>query len=258
MSVLCGWASINEHGRARGGASGDQTGREVKIGPWYNFGQTVCLRWKNPDHAKEYAKIIKALCNNRHVGYDQDQRTTLHNALKALKWDYTQLVKDCETDCSAMVAAAVNCVFRRQVVSSSIYTGNLVQALMNTGYFKKLTGSKYCSSSDYLCVGDILNRSGHHVISVLENGPKAGVKSDFGKVAEPNLRKGSTGSEVKKLQSNLNQLGFKDSNNHTLVLDGIFGASTKEALLAFQKKYGLEVDGIYGTKSYTVMSKKIK
>ena len=32
MAVKCGWASIDERGRARGGSAGDQTGKEVKIG----------------------------------------------------------------------------------------------------------------------------------------------------------------------------------------------------------------------------------
>lgn len=32
MSVKCGWASIDEWGRASGGKAGDQTGVEVKVG----------------------------------------------------------------------------------------------------------------------------------------------------------------------------------------------------------------------------------
>ena len=257
MSVLCGWASINEHGSARGGKAGDQTGREVKTGSWYQFGQNVCLRWKDGKLAKEYAKAIKSMCENKHIGYDQNQRVTLFNELKRLNWDYTKLSKDVECDCSELVGCAVNCVLKKAAVPSYIYTGNLVSLLMNTGYFKKLTGSKYCSSSAYLCVGDILNQSGHHVISVLENGPKAGATSES-KIAEPTLRRGSTGSEVKKLQSNLNELGFKDSNKNSLELDGIFGASTKESLKSFQKKYELEIDGIYGNQSYEKMKELIK
>ena len=37
MSIKCGWASIDERGRASGGKAGDQTGVEVKIGNWYYF-----------------------------------------------------------------------------------------------------------------------------------------------------------------------------------------------------------------------------
>ena len=37
MGTLCGWASIDEKGKATGGQKGDQTGREVRTGNWYNF-----------------------------------------------------------------------------------------------------------------------------------------------------------------------------------------------------------------------------
>ena len=145
--MLCGWASIGENGSVRNGRAGDQTGREVKLGPWYFFGQTVCLRWKDKTKAKEYAKAIKALCNNKHVGYDQNQRTTLFNELKRLKWDYTKLTKDVECDCSELIAVGINCVEKKVIIPSYVYTGNLVSILMNTGLFKKLTGTKYCRQS---------------------------------------------------------------------------------------------------------------
>lgn len=258
MSVLCGWASIDERGKISGGKAGDQTGKEVKTGPWYDFGQTTVLRWNDETLAKAYAKVIKSLCKNEHNGYDQSQRTTLYNALKALNWDYTKLKKDVECDCSELVACAVNCVLGKAAISSAVYTGNLNNALMNSGYFKKLTGSKYCDSSNYLAIGDVINAPGHHVISCLEDGTKVGSKSDTSKVAEPTLKKGSTGSEVKKLQANLNKLGMTDSDGKKLAEDGVFGASTYEATKKFQKKYGLSVDGVYGPKSAAKMKTLIK
>lgn len=254
MSVLCGWASIDERGKVSGGKAGDQTGKEVKTGPWYDFGQTTVLRWKDEAKAKKYTKAIKALCKNKHNGYDQLERTSLYSALKKLGWDYTKLTKDVECDCSELVVCAVNCVLGKAAISSAVYTGNLNNALMNSGYFKKLTGSKYCNSSNYLAIGDVINAPGHHVISCLENGPKAGKKSDTSKVAEPTLKKGSTGSEVKKLQSNLNKvLGGDD-----IETDGIFGIDTRDSVKRFQKKYGLSVDGIYGSKSAAKMKTLIK
>lgn len=258
MAVLCGWASIDERGKISGGKAGDQTGKEVKTGSWYDFGQTTVLRWKDRVFAKTYAKVIKALCKNKHLGYDQSQRTTLYNALKAVNWDYTKLSKDVECDCSELVACAVNCVIGKAVISSSVYTGNLNNALMNSGYFKKLTGTKYCDSSTYLSIGDVINRPGHHVISCLEDGPKVGLRSDTGKAAQPTLKKGSTGSEVKKLQANLNKLGITDADGKKLKEDGEFGACTYEATKKFQKKYKLTVDGVYGDKSASKMKTLIK
>ena len=260
MSVKCGWASIGENGKATGGHTGDQTGKEVKVGVWYQFGQEYALRWKDREKAKEYCNIIKKLCNGNLVGYDQNERATLFNALKEVNWKCSKLSEKTETDCSALVGAAVNCVVGKAVVRSYIDTGNLESLLMATGLFNKLTGSKYTSKDDYLMAGDILNDPGHHVISVLENGIKAGVTriSENSKVAEPTLKRGCTGTQVKKLQKNLNELGFKDAAGKELKEDGVFGASTEEALKKFQKKNELTRDGIYGDKSYAKMSALIK
>lgn len=60
------------------------------------------------------------------------------------------------------------------------------------------------------------------------------------------------------MQSNLNILGITDADGKKLVLDGIFGTSTREAVKKFQKKYGLTVDGIYGQKSASKMETLIK
>lgn len=77
-------------------------------------------------------------------------------------------------------------------------------------------------------------------------------------VAKPTLKIGSTGSEVKVLQLNLNTLNITDASNKSLKLDGIFGTSTKEAIMRFQKKYKLDVDGIYGKESASKMKNLFK
>lgn len=171
--VKCGWASIDENGRAKNGKAGDQTGKEVKTGDWYQFGQTAVYRWKNRTYATKYASIIKAWCGNKNIGYDQNQRTTLGQWCKSHKWAY-DVGTPVETDCSRMVADAINCTIKREVIplNSTFYTGNLGEVLTKTGLFEKLTGSKYCNSSDYLMVGDIINNPARHVISALANGAK--------------------------------------------------------------------------------------
>lgn len=69
------------------------------------------------------------------------------------------------------------------------------------------------------------------------------------------LKKGSTGESVKTLQKNLNTL-----INAKLSVDGDFGTATYNAVVSFQKKYSLEVDGIVGTatqaKITTLLKKK--
>ena len=171
MGTLCGWASIDENGKARGGTAGDQTGREVKTGNWYNFGQKVVLRFKDRKKAKKAAATMKTLCDGNYVGYDQNQRTTLYAAMKAVGFDASKLKTKCETDCSAMMSPVL--ASAGITVSKDIYTGNMVNALMNTGEFEKLTDAKYLLSGDYHLTGDISVNEGSHTIMTLEDGAKA-------------------------------------------------------------------------------------
>ena len=66
--------------------------------------------------------------------------------------------------------------------------------------------------------------------------------------AEPVTRSGMTGQGVKDLQSRLYTLGY-----YTAEIDGQFGAATKEAVLAFQKRNGLGADGIVGAETRAVL-----
>ena len=56
------------------------------------------------------------------------------------------------------------------------------------------------------------------------------------------LRVGSSGEEVKTLQTKLKRWGY-----YTGSIDGVFGSGTKKAVIAFQKKNGLTPDGIVGS-----------
>jgi peptidoglycan hydrolase-like protein with peptidoglycan-binding domain len=59
-----------------------------------------------------------------------------------------------------------------------------------------------------------------------------------------NLRKGSKGSDVTELQKLLN------NNGYNLAVDGSYGSKTLAAVQDYQKKNGLQVDGIVGTKTW--------
>lgn len=58
------------------------------------------------------------------------------------------------------------------------------------------------------------------------------------------LKVGSSGSQVKTLQTKLNNWGYDAGT-----VDGIFGSKTLAAVKRFQQKNGLVVDGIVGTKT---------
>ena len=61
-------------------------------------------------------------------------------------------------------------------------------------------------------------------------------------------RYGSRGNEVKQIQSKLRAWGY-----YTGSVDGIYGSKTFEAVKKFQKKNGLTVDGIAGTKTLNAL-----
>lgn len=77
-------------------------------------------------------------------------------------------------------------------------------------------------------------------------------------VAGATVKEGSNGANSLNLQKDLNYLGFKGKDNLVLITDGDFGANSVYALKAFQKKYGLTVNGIYDAKNVAKMKTLIK
>ena len=66
--------------------------------------------------------------------------------------------------------------------------------------------------------------------------------------AEPPLRNGSQGEKVWKLQERLTNLGYYFGD-----LDGQFGQGTRDAVIAFQKKNGLDPDGYAGEETQKIL-----
>ena len=169
--IKIGQASRDERGRYSGGIAGDQDGREVLSREWYNRPWNKVLRARNSNIAEKIATAMEKACRNDHIGYDQNQRTTLYNLAKANGWKIEDIKTPCETDCSALVAVCVNAAGIR--VSGDIYTGNEAAALLRTGEFELLSSPKYLLSDEYLKRGDILLYEFHHTAIALENGRKA-------------------------------------------------------------------------------------
>lgn len=67
------------------------------------------------------------------------------------------------------------------------------------------------------------------------------------------LKMGSRGALVETLQSNLITLGYLTGK-----ADGIFGANTKSAVIAFQKAYGLKDDGVVGSETQKAIKKALE
>jgi peptidoglycan hydrolase-like protein with peptidoglycan-binding domain len=62
------------------------------------------------------------------------------------------------------------------------------------------------------------------------------------------LKQGSCGPEVEYLQRQLEAAGFEPGK-----VDGVFSATTKASVMAFQRARGLEVDGIVGPRTWAAL-----
>ncbi len=62
------------------------------------------------------------------------------------------------------------------------------------------------------------------------------------------LKQGAKGDEVKEVQRRLKNWGYYKGK-----VDGVFGAGTRSAVIAFQKKNGLKADGVVGKATYKAL-----
>ena len=85
------------------------------------------------------------------------------------------------------------------------------------------------------------------------SGCNKGMQQNNGTAVEESLRvavlkQGSKGSEVREMQRRLKLWGYYKGS-----VDGVFGAGTKSAVIAFQKKNGLKADGVVGKETYKAL-----
>lgn len=169
----------DEHGRYSGGKAGDQTDQEWVVKSWYSRPWRCVLRHPDSSVQNKIAELARKSAQNNLIGYDQGERYTYWQHLKASNYDPSQISVACEADCSSGVAAiikAVGYILGRNAlknVSIYAYTGNLRSILQNAG-FQLLTESKYLTGDSYLLPGDVLLLDGHHTAINLDKGSNAG------------------------------------------------------------------------------------
>jgi Putative peptidoglycan-binding domain-containing protein len=255
MPVKIGSARMDERGKATGGTAGDQTGKEVSTQDWYaqSTNTWVLIRPNDPEKAEKIAVCMEKACANSKIGYDQNQRLTLYNAVKPHGFSIDKLDKAVETDCSALVR--VCCAFAG-ISIPDFTTPNQASKMIATGEFTKHTVEKYTKQSAYLRRGDVLvTKNQGHTVVVLSDGSKAyeGAGKPEGVIGEnpypkPTTikQKGNKGQQVKWLQFELDQSGF-DLGDYGV--DGDFGKATDKATREFQAIHKLVVDGQVGPKT---------
>ena len=274
--MLCAWASISEKGTANG-IKGDQTKKEVKIGNYYNFGQNEFLRPRDAEVGKKMAIAAARIAENNYIGYGQIDRNTAYNEFCKINWDINRIKEikvKCNIDCSELALCAINFALGYAALPHTLYTGNIkvvLLALKNKEKKHVFDCLKNLKEKD-LKAGDLPLKAGHHIIVVIgstdyrykEKETKKETKTETKTKAEtketktitapkgaPLLKENSKGNRVKSLQKALNKIGNK------LVVDGIYGEKTKEALKRLQKEAKITVDGVYGNNTANALQKRL-
>ena len=161
------WASIGENGKATGGKPGDQTGREVKVGEYYNFGQDRVIRFKSVLKGRKAAKIARQLAENPNIGYNQKERYSLYRLANDCKWNVSALIDalniyPVNCDCSSFVATVINLTFGYKLVDC-FTTATMEKNIYSEcpTYFKGLTVAE---ASKKWHKGDMPLKAYKHVI----------------------------------------------------------------------------------------------
>lgn len=264
MAVKIGSARSDERGKITGGKAGDQkSGKEVSTQSWYKHSKGwrvfVCLI---PEMVPLMIEGMTDACANNRIGYDQYQRTTLTKLLPGARFLFRLVDKDCETDCSKLIIDIINAALERLGRKERLDNGNtstLPNQLLKSGLFEERKGSKYTDDDDFLPAGAILcTKTKGHVVMCITSGSKAETAPTPEKVynlGDRILRNGMEGADVKELQSLLIQL---DYDLGKWGADGDFGDATEVAVIAFQRKMKIGVDGEVGPETLKALETALK
>ncbi len=183
MTVYIGNAWCDENGKAKGGEPGNQTGKELRIIPWYlsEKGWRV-FRPTDPAVAEDLVYDMKAAVENKNIGYSQDERNTLYKEAEPYNFDCGDVTVPCSCDCSSLVRV---CLAFAGVDVPNFNTASEAKTLLDTGEFEEMEGPEYTDSPNHLKAGDILvtaKTKGHTAI-VMNDG--ADPEPDPGPAPEP-------------------------------------------------------------------------
>ena len=255
MAIMVSSARSDERGKYSGGKAGDQkqtsktndTKGEVSMQPMYTHskGWIIC-RPKKVSHADAIAECGIKAANNANIGYSQSDR------LGVVKYRISTKVKT-NADCSSLVRQAVKEATGKD--PGNFTTSNEVKMLIATGLFEKITYVNQKKTPVHN--GDILvtKTKGHTVIVVSGNPRQAGnpypVPTRTIKRTSPMM----AGDDVGWVQYHLVRLkcmAAKTAKGNSTI-DKKFGDTSKEGVIAAQKKFGVEQNGIVDTQMVEIL-----
>ena len=200
-------ARIDENGNAHGGKAGDQTGQEVCTQRFYQHKKGWdCLRFKDAQVGNDLAGFMLAICNNKHIGYDQYHRNDLFNEIKKGKLPQN-IDHDISTDCSATIRSLLAIA---GINTPNFTTANEKSVLLATRQFEYIPNV----SENMLRVGDILvTKSKGHTVMVVGSDNKVGSTSNH---ANSSANRFEIGETYKVTASALNVRREPNTSAHKL------------------------------------------
>ena len=241
---------------ARGGdpsyTPGNQTGRELAQGSWYNGGWTLLLRPKSPTVAERIAAAAETGVKNMNIGYGQADRNTARAQAKLHNMRLDLIDKPCNCDCSSFVslcAEIAGAIGEAQYSGGNApWTGNMREKFTGSGAFEALTEGKYLTSPDYLRRGDILVNepaaTGHTVV-VTGNGPLSQAAADSSPAEQGSLSAANPGNGVEVNGERVEPWAAKELKAEAVESsDRAYTVQWGDTLWDIAQKYGTSVGAI--------------
>lgn len=152
-------AVSNEHGTSKGGAVGDQTGKEIRLQEWYDRRSwDAYLECTDAELARSAAEYAVQIAENDSFGYDQSER-----------WGgYENYPSGGDFDCSSLAIACY--IFAGLNIPPRGYSGDIAPRLMKTGLFREYRDDAHLKSADIASVGGIYVAEKKHVAICVGDG----------------------------------------------------------------------------------------
>lgn len=170
-TVIIGEARCNEKGTLSGGKAGDQTGREVGMGDWYDGGWLTMYRAKDPAVRLKIAQAMIDTCNNSCIGYNIDNpaRFGAWDNAEAKNHDIKGISKKGDTTCSQAVSMCLRAAgISKEYAPRFCDMAVLTKVMKDDKAFTRYTSKTYTATSKNLQAGDIL-LSSHHTVVVVKS-----------------------------------------------------------------------------------------
>lgn len=172
--VMIAEALGNEVGKSKGGQPGDQNNKEIVVREFKvkrDYAWNCVLRCTDRAMAEKAAQYAREIAECPQFGYDQTNRWSGPKNIEKVGIENIDKAKAGDFDCSSLV---IECYRLAGLpVKMTGYTGSMVKIFLKTGYFEKLDGEEYLTSSDYDLTGDVYVAEERHTLIVLNDGPKA-------------------------------------------------------------------------------------